>query len=214
MTTMTAGELQSRTRSNLLIDRFIPRGDVDECHEILVRAPAHVVLEEARRFDFYSIPAVRGIFWLRARFLNAHDRRSPVGGGFVSEALAMGWGMLVERPGRELLVGAVCRPWIGDVRFRAIAPPDFADFFEPDLVKIVWTVEVEPVKPRLTLLRTRTRAVATDDCARRKFRAYWRKFGAGVIVIRWLLLPAIRREAERRQRAIDAGEARGVAHPL
>ncbi|MGH7681237.1 MAG: hypothetical protein ACRENN_04545 [Candidatus Eiseniibacteriota bacterium] len=33
-----------------------------------------------------------------------------------------------------------------------------------------------------------------------RFRRYWRQFGAGIVFIRWLLLPAIRRDAERRYR--------------
>jgi len=42
---------------------------------------------------------------------------------------------------------------------------------------------------------------ATDDAARKKFRRYWRTFGAGIVLIRWLLLPALCREAELHWRA-------------
>ncbi len=42
----------------------------------------------------------------------------------------------------------------------------------------------------------------TDDAARKKFRRYWRVFGMGIVLIRWLLLPALRREAERRASAL------------
>jgi hypothetical protein len=48
--------------------------------------------------------------------------------------------------------------------------------------------------------------VATDAEARRKFRNYWRKFGRGIVLIRWLVLPAIRREAERRYRGLLTGQ--------
>jgi hypothetical protein len=40
--------------------------------------------------------------------------------------------------------------------------------------------------------------VATDAGARLKFRRYWRWARFGIVAIRLLLLPAIRRAAERR----------------
>ena len=69
---------------------------------------------------------------------------------------------------------------------------------ESDRVKIAWTLEAEPLGAELTRFTTETRAVATDESARNKCRRYWRLFGIGIVGIRWLLLPAIRREAERR----------------
>jgi hypothetical protein len=126
--------------------------------------------------------------------------------GFVAELLGAGWGLLARRDGRELVFGAVTRPWEGDVTFRAVPPDAFPRFAEPDLVKIAWTIEAEPLGPARCRLATETRAVATDEGARRKFRRYWRVAGAGIVLIRWLALPAIRRDAERRFRA---GAARG-----
>ena len=46
-------------------------------------------------------------------------------------------------------------------------------------------------------LATETRAVATDAEARARFRRYWRWARFGIVAIRWFMLPAIRREAER-----------------
>jgi hypothetical protein len=96
------------------------------------------------------------------------------------------------------VAGAVCQPWQPNVTFQAIAPERFADFADPDQVKIAWTLEAEPLAPALTRFATETRVVATDPGARAKFRRYWWAFGAGIVMIRWLLLRAIRREAERR----------------
>ena len=50
----------------------------------------------------------------------------------------------------------------------------------------------------LAAMATETRAVATDEASRGKFRRYWRFAGPGILLIRKLLLPAVRREAERR----------------
>ena len=85
--------------------------------------------------------------------------------------------------------------------FRSIAPESFADFAEPGLVKIVWTFEAEPVEPGLTRFRTETRALATDAAAREKFDRYWRRAGIGIHLIRLLMLPSMRRAAEREYRS-------------
>lgn len=180
------------------IDRFLPDADVRERHETLIHAPAGLVFDVAEHFELHSIPLVRWIFRLRAKLLGA--RYEPLRQAFVEEALRMGWGKLDHTPGRELVMGSVTQPWVGEVKFRAVPADRFAAFHEPGLVKIVWTFEVEPLAGELTRFRTQTRALATDESARKKFRAYWRKFGAGIVLIRLLVVPAIRRESEQRYR--------------
>ena len=81
--------------------------------------------------------------------------------------------------------------------FSPIAAGQFAAFAEPDQVKIAWTLEADALGQGVTRFATETRAVATDERARKKFRRYWRKFGAGIVLIRLVLLPAVRRQAER-----------------
>jgi hypothetical protein len=199
MATLTHPEAVTAAWAGRLIERVMPRADVTECHETLVRAPADLVFEVAQHFDLESIPLVRALFWLRAKLLRAATPPAPVAPrGLIAETTALGWGILAERPGRELVVGSVCQPWKGDVRFTSLATERFPYFSEPDLVKIVWTLEVEPLGPALTRFRTETRALATDEEARKKFLRYWRWARAGIVLIRWLMLPALRREAERR----------------
>jgi hypothetical protein len=118
--------------------------------------------------------------------------------GLLEEMEQLGWHRLAYSPGRELVMGAVTQPWVGDVRFRAIPPERFAAFDEPGLVKIAWTLEAEPLGLASTRFATETRVVATDENARKRFRAYWRKFGLGILLIRWVAVPALKREAERR----------------
>lgn len=183
-----------------LLDRFMPMADAGGRHETIVRAPADVVLDVARHLDMRSLPAVRAIFWLREKMLGARPSSGP--GTLDSDSLlAMGWGILEERAGRCLVAGASCEPWQADVVFSPIPPESFASDARPGCVKIAWTLEAESIGPEQTRFATETRAVATDEVARRKFRRYWRLFGVGIVVIRLLLLPAIRREAERRWRA-------------
>jgi hypothetical protein len=184
-----------------VLDAFIPDPDVHKRHSILVRAPAAVVLNVARQFDMQSVPLIRAIFNLRGRVLGARVLAEPA---TLSPAnlLRMGWGTLAERPGHFFIAGAACQPWQANVVFTPISSGQFRTYVESDRVKIAWTLEAESLGAELTRFATETRAVATDDAARNKFRRYWRLFGIGIVAIRWLLLPAIRREAERRWRAL------------
>ena len=177
------------------LDPFIPTPDVRERHSTLVHAPAELVFQVARAFDLLSVPLIHGIVSLRQRLLkSSRVERSPQ--PFLDEALRMGWGLLQNEPGRLVIAGAACQPWLADVVFTPIPPASFAAYQEPGQVKIAWTLEVEPVTPESARLATETRAVATDPSARSRFRRYWRWARCGILPIRWLMLPAIRRRAE------------------
>ena len=183
------------------IDRFVPAPDVRLVHEILVYAPAALVFDVAEHFALDSIPLVRAMFWLRAKLLGARFEREPMQKGLVEALLGLGWARLAYTSGRELVMGSVTQPWLGEVNFRAIADGSFAAFSEPGLVKIAWTLETEPLGPALTRFRTETRVLATDQDARTKFLAYWRKFRIGIVMIRWLIAPALKKKAERRYKS-------------
>jgi len=70
-------------------------------------------------------------------------------------------------------------------------------------VKIAWTLETDEIGSERARLATVTRAVATVTDARARFRRYWRWARSGILPLRWLLLPAIGRAAERRWRNLS-----------
>jgi hypothetical protein len=182
-----------------VLDAFIPAPDIRERHALLVAAPAEVVFDVARHFDIASLPLVRATFWLRARLMGARGGAAqPPMTADVAGLLGMGWGLLTEEPGRYLAAGAVCQPWRANVVFTPIDAARFASHHEPDAVKIAWTLETESLGSARTRFATETRAVSTDAVARIKFRRYWRWARFGIVGIRWLLLPAIRRAAQHR----------------
>jgi hypothetical protein len=187
--------------SSALLDPFIPRPDIRERHQIRIHAPAGLVFEAARNLDIQSPPIIRGIFWLRAKVLGAKMHPVRPAAGLIAEMLGIGWGRLAEDANHFFVAGAVCQPWQADVVFSPIPPDEFAAFAEPGRVKIAWTLETETLGPALTRFATETRALATDYESRIKFRRYWRTFGIGVLLIRRLLLAAVRRDAERLWRA-------------
>ena len=185
------------------LDRFIPRPDVRERFEVTIRAPAALVMEVAGEFDMQSVPAVRAIFRLRDRLLGTAGAEPRVPAGILEETRRHGWGVLAEQPGRLIACGAHCQPWLADVKFTALPPEDFAGYAAPGRVKIAWTLEAEALAPDRTRFAQETRAVATDEAARRRFRRYWRWARFGIIAIRLLMLPAVRRTAERQWRVIE-----------
>lgn len=181
------------------LERFIPHYDVRERFETTIRASPDVVMDVAAHFDLQSRPAVKAIFWLRDKVTRAARSAPRKPQGILEETRALGWGLLAEQPGRFVVCGAICQPWLPNVRFSAIAPDQFAMYAQGDQVKIVWTLEAAEIAPGLTRFGQETRAVATDEQARLKFHRYWRWARFGIIAIRLLMLPAVRREAERRR---------------
>ena len=123
--------------------------------------------------------------------------------GLVAEMTSLGWGLLAEAPGREIVVGAITQPWMGNVVFRALPPDQFRAFRDPGYVKIVWTLRADPAGLAESMFRTETRVSTTDPSARRKFRWYWARFSPGIVLIRRMMLGAVKREAERRARLTE-----------
>jgi hypothetical protein len=179
-----------------LLDSFMPGYDVIERHHIEVDAPAALTFAAARDQQLFDLPLVRVIFKMREVVLGAHPPDRPQPHALLAAVHELGWGVLAERPDREIVMGAVTRPWEANVTFRAIPPADFASFSEPGLVKIAWTLRADPVSAKTSVFRTETRAVATDEFARARFRRYWAFVSPGIWLIRRLSLAPLKRAAE------------------
>jgi hypothetical protein len=190
-----------------LLDRFMPVYEVAERHHISVRAPAVIALAAAREQDLTAPALTKAIFTARELILGAEPDAAARPRGLVAFTTSLGWRVLAEVPEREIVIGAVTQPWLANVVFRGVPAEEFARFNEPDYVKIVWTLRADPVGPRQSIFRTETRVLTTDSDARRKFRRYWARFSPGIVLIRWLSLGPVRREAERRWAATHADAA-------
>lgn len=188
-------------RRDEVLDRFMPEYEVRERHEAAVAAPADQTFAAARELDLGRAPLVQGIFAARQLFMGGRAAPPSPPRPFVDEALALGWRVLAETPGRQLVFGAVTQPWQADVVFRGLAPEEFAAFAEPGYVKIAWTIEADPLGTDLSLFRTETRVATTDAAARARFRRYWAVVRPGIVMIRLEMLRQVRRRAERLARA-------------
>lgn len=187
-------------RRDPLLDRFMPTYEVREHHETKVAAPAQVTYAVARELDLQRSGLVRAIFRGRELLMGSEPTHREQQQDFLTEVLALGWRVLADEPGRELVMGAVTQPWKANVEFRGLAPEEFAAFNNPGYAKIVWTLAVEPTGRDSSIFRTETRVVTTDPESRRRFRRYWSVLSPGILLIRYEMLRLIRREAGRRFR--------------
>jgi hypothetical protein len=181
-----------------LLDRFMPAYEVAERHETRVAAPAATTFAAACALDLQASPLTRAIFRSRELLLGATPSPPPSGRLTPDDLRRLGWEILAEEPGHEIVFGAVTQPWLANARFERVPAAEFAAFATPGYVKIAWCLAAEPLGPGASIFRTETRATTTDDEARRRFRRYWVAFAPGIRLIRRELLRLVRTEAERR----------------
>ena len=186
--------------TDALLDDFMPEYEVAERHHVGVSAPAEITLSAAEETDLQRSAVIRAIFYTRASVLGADTDQVSRPRGLLAQMTSLGWGVLAEKPGREVVVGAVTQPWMPNVVFRALPPDHFKAFCEPGYVKIVWTLRADPVSPRESIFRTETRVTTTDLTARARFRWYWARFSAGIVLIRRAALTLMKADAEGRAR--------------
>jgi hypothetical protein len=189
---------QRRTDSDPILDRFMPVYEVAERHHIRVDAPVEVTLAAACEMDLQQSRIIRTIFRTREFLLRSQVSEKLRPERLLEQMKALGWNMLAEIPGREIVMGAVTQPWAAKVVFRPVPAAEFAGFAEPGFVKILWTLRADPIAARESIFRTETRATATDPATRAKFRVYWAFFSPGIKLIRRLSLGPLKAEAERR----------------
>ena len=195
-------------RADPLADRFIPTYEVAERHEMRVAAPSIYTYAAECAVDLQRSAVIRAIFRGRELMLGAPPDTAASPSPFVQQAVSMGWGMLAEAPGRELVMGAVTQPWEPHVTFHPLPPDQFAKFQKPGYVKIVWTLEAEATGVASSVARTVTRVQTTDEQSRRKFRTYWATFSPGILLIRYQALDVVRDDAEQR---FDRHDTTGAA---
>ena len=116
---------------NPLLDRFMPAYEVVERNAIRIATPAAVTLAAAREMNLQASGLVRAIIRARELILGATPGDRPRPRGLMADMQSLGWGVLAEMPGREVIVGAVTRPWEANVSFRALPPDQFERSMNP-----------------------------------------------------------------------------------
>jgi len=197
------GHVRKRRGPPTLLDRFLPECEVLEQHKTRVAAPADVTFAAAREMSLAASPVVRAIFRGRELLMRSsvpERAAEQPSRSLLDEVLSIGWGVLAQEPGREIVLGAVTQPWKSHVKFRALPPDEFAAFDTPGFAKIAWTIRAEPLGFATSRFFTETRVATTDPEARKRFRRYWTLVSPGVRLIRRESLRLVRADAERRFR--------------
>lgn len=171
------------------IDALLPRWDVRGVHRIDIASTPLVIHSHVRTLDLGSSPLARVLFTLRGM-----PRESLTMDGL----LRLGFRLVEERPGRELVLGIIGRFWRLRERPVRFEPADFAAWSQPAHAKAAWSFVMEPAPDAsgMTRLVTETRVHCTDDASRAAFLRYWRVIRPFSGMIRLVALRQIRRQAE------------------
>ena len=178
-----------------LLDEWMPRWDVADRHELSVAAPADRTYLAVRTIDFAAAPVSRLLLAIRSLSAIARGRRVPPT-VTLDDAVRMGFALLAEEPGREIVVGVAGRFWaVSGARLR-IGADEFAGHTVPGTAKAAMSFRVDPLGAERSRVVTETRILCADADARRSFRRYWWLIRPGSALIRRLALARIKRAAE------------------
>ena len=192
------GKVKGLAGRDSLLDELIPNPEVAEHHQIDINAPADVVMATAKDLELLKSPVIRAILKVRELALGGEPDKRDHPTALIDQMQSIGWVVLAERPGREMVLGAVTQPWQAAPVFRSVPAVEFRNFAEPGYVKIAWTLRADPTSETRSTFHTETRVCTTDASARRRFRNYWSFVAPGVEVIRMAMLSPLRRAAEQR----------------
>jgi hypothetical protein len=161
--------------SSTLLSEALPEYDFRERHARRVEAPPERVFAAVRELRADDTPVVRILF--RVRGLRG-DASRPI----FEQMGRLGFEVVAEEPGREVVLAAIGQPWRlrGGRRPRGV---DFRTFADPGYAKMALAYRYEN-----GTLSTETRVQLTDARSRRSFRRYWlvvRPF-SGLIRHAWL----------------------------
>ena len=162
----------------MLLSEVLPRYDVRTRRSIEIDAPRERVWEALRATTLSDMRTARLLFRLRGL--------PSDGGGSILEL--EGFRELAEDPGRELVVGAVGRPWLP--RAKLVEGADVRTFREPGYALMALNVVYSDNR-----LVTETRVRCTDRRSRLWFRLYWLVVGPFSLVVRADWLRAVKRRA-------------------
>lgn len=186
------------------LDELVPVWQFSERHATRVRASPErveaavreVTAGEVRLFRLFTGIRNPRRLWRRqpASLLDP-----PAGQPLLETALASGFVLLAEEPGRELVLGLLVVGPPPPPSREDLTPDRFRDLAEPGYAKAALAFQIDDEGGGWTALATETRVFATDPATARRFALYWRAIYPGSALLRRTWLRAIRRRAERGQ---------------
>ena len=182
-----------------LIDEWMPSFDESEFHSREVAASPPVVEAAVRALEPRDLRLTGLLMGIRTLPATLRGRRRPARSGpLLDGVLSMGFVLLGERPGEQLLLGVAGRPWRprGDGLDSLAGPDAFRADSRPGSIRAVWDFVLAPTAHG-TFLSTETRIAGTDPAGTHTFRRYWRLVMPGSALIRRDMLRAVAARAAR-----------------
>lgn len=159
-----------------------------EHHETVVEAEPDRTYRAIWQVDFARSRVVRLLFAVRGL-----PWRGRLG---LEDLTRIGFVILGEEPGREIVLGLTGRFWRLRGDLQPVGSVEFFSHSAPGVARAVWSFTVEPAMEGVSNLSTETRVLTIDPAARRAFRRYWRVIGPFSALIRRRMLALIRETAE------------------
>jgi hypothetical protein len=163
-----------------LIDQVMPGYDRREVHRRTSDASPAAVWDAVHDLGGDEVKLMRVLMGLRSLGRRRDDGSRTVLDGFQR----MGFRVIAEEPGDELVVAGIGRFWklSGGLR-RVEGREHFTQFDEPGYAKVAFNFRLAG-----DVLSTETRIAGTDAHARRRFGLYWLlvRPGSGLIRREWL----------------------------
>ena len=180
-----------------LLDAFLPASHFRDAQSVRMHAPPWAVFgairavtaSEVQGFVPFAIALHAPSFQLSPR--ERALMRLPILEAMREEDFIV----LGERPGREIVVGAIGQFW-ADRYVRLRSANAFTTFRDPRFARVAINVLIRDDGNGGSLVSTETRVLCPDPQARRKFGDYWRLWTPGGSVVRTQWLNAVRRRAE------------------
>lgn len=171
-----------------LIDQIMPDYDRREVHRRAGNASTAATWEAVHDLGGDEVTLMRMLMRLRSLGRSRDDGNRTV----LESFQRMGFRVIAEEPGDELVVAGIGRFWklSGGLR-RVEGREHFTQFDEPGYAKVAFNFRLDD-----GTLSTETRIAGTDAHARRRFGLYWLLIRPGSGLIRREWLRAIVRRAQ------------------
>ncbi len=191
----------STTKTLSLLDTFLPSFDQHNAYVAVIHASPTQVHTALRTVTTDELPISRLLMMIRAlpgRLTTRGRAAGTLPRPVLSLLASRNFAVLADEPDVEIVFGLINQPWKmrGGAAHRIVDGRDFVAFSEPCFTKVAMNFSFLPVDGG-TRVATETRILATDPDTRTRFRRYWRVVRIGSGIIRWDLLRAIKRRAER-----------------
>lgn len=174
----------------------MPTYDVFEHHERDVPASPEVAYDAIKTIDFAQSLPIRLLLLVRGVPHMITGRALPTGVITLESFIETGFVVLEEKPGEEIVLGAVGKFWKPTSRIQPITAERFPGFDEAGFAKATMNLRVEPLDDDYSTVITETRVACTDEVALRRFKRYWLVVGPFSSLIRREMLSLIEKELD------------------